>query len=52
MGSLHAPPLLNESYMIDCNGVITEETTGRELNYEYDLHNYDLNEATDSINEQ
>ena len=41
----------NESYMIDCNGVITEETTGRELNYEYDLHNYDLNEATDSINE-
>lgn len=51
MGSLHAPPLLNESYMIDCNGVITEETTGRELNYEYDLHNYDLNEVTDSINE-
>jgi len=49
--SVYGFPTNIESYMIDCNGVITEETTGRELNYEYDLHNYDLNEATDSINE-
>ena len=49
--SVYGFPTNIESYMIDCNGVITEENTGRELNYEYDLHNYDLNEATDSINE-
>ena len=49
--SVYGFPTNIESYMIDCNGVITEETTGRELNYEYDLNNYDLNEATDSINE-
>ena len=50
VGTLYGAPLNSQSYMIDCNGVITEETSGRVLHYEYDEHNYNLDEAIDAIN--
>ena len=50
--SVYGFPANIESYMIDCNGVITEKTTGRELNYEYDNHEFDLNELVNAINER
>ena len=37
-------PFDYQHYMVDCNGVITDSATGKKLKYEYDLHEYDLNE--------
>ena len=33
--------------MIDCNGVVTDAVTGEQLEYEYDLHEFDLDELQD-----